>query len=66
MTESFTCQIDQFVNFLAQLANEPAILSTGEIHINAVNDKKKTVQVRLRLSGVVPKKLVPVKKVGAF
>ncbi len=64
VTESFNCQIEQLVNFLAQLANEP--VATREIHINSLNDKKKTVQVRLSISGVVPKKLVPVKKVGAF
>jgi hypothetical protein len=66
VTESFTCQIDQFVNFLAQLANEPLILATNNIHINGLNDKKKSIQVRLSLSGVVPRKLVPVKKVGMF
>jgi len=66
VTESFTCQIDQFVNFLAQLANEPLILATNSIHINGLNDKKKSIQVRLSLSGVVPRKLVPVKKVGTF
>jgi hypothetical protein len=66
VTESFTCQIDQFVNFLAQLANEPQILATNNIHINGMNDKKKSIQVRLSLSGVVPRKLVPVKKAGMF
>jgi len=66
VTESFTCQIDQFVNFLAQLANEPQILATNSIHINGMNDKKKSIQVRLSLSGVVLRKLVPVKKAGTF
>ena len=66
VTESFTCQIDQFVNFLAQLANEPEILATNSIHINGMNDKKKSIQVRLSLSGVVLRKLVPIKKAGAF
>ena len=66
VTESFTCQIDQFVNFLAQLANEPQILATNSIHISGMNDKKKSIQVRLSLSGVVPRRLVPVKKAGAF
>ncbi len=66
VTVAFTCQIDQFVNFLAQLANEPEILATNNIHINSLNDKKKSIQVRLSLSGVVPRKLVPVKKAGAF
>jgi hypothetical protein len=64
VTGSFTCQIEQLVNFLAQLANEPQILATNVIRINGTNDKKKTVQVRLSLSGVVPRKLVPVKKAG--
>jgi Type II secretion system (T2SS), protein M subtype b len=62
VTESFNCQIDQLVNFLAQLANEPEILATNNIHINSLNDKRKTIQVRLSLSGVVPRKLVPAKK----
>ncbi len=66
VTVAFTCQIDQFVNFLAQLANEPEILATNSIHINSLNDKKKSIQVRLNLSGVVLRKLVPVKKAGAF
>ncbi len=66
VTVAFTCQIDQLVNFLAQLANEPEILATNSIHINSLNDKKKNIQVRLSLSGVVPRKLVPVKKVGSF
>jgi Tfp pilus assembly protein PilO len=63
---TFTCGIDQFVNFLAALANEPEILATSEIQVNGGNDKKKNIQVRLSLSGVVPRKLVPEKKGVAF
>ena len=59
---TFTCGIDQLVNFLAALANEPEILATTEIQVAGGNDKKKNMQVRLSLSGVVPKKLVPEKK----
>ncbi len=59
---TFTCGIEQLVNFLAALANEPQILATDEMTITGGNDKKKAVQVRLSLSGVVPKKLVPEKK----
>ena len=62
VTETFTCGIDQLVNFLAALSSEPEILATNDIHISGGNDKKKNVQVRLSLSGVVPRKLVPVKK----
>jgi len=62
VTESFTCAIEQLVNFLAQLDNQPEIIATNEIHITGGHDKNKTVQVRVSLSGVVPRKLVPVRK----
>ena len=62
MTETFNCGIEQFVNFMAALANEPQIVATNDIHITGGRDKNKNVQVRLSLSGVVPRKLVPVKK----
>ena len=66
VTETFTCQIEQLVNFLADLANQPEILATNNLHVASTNDKKKSIQVRLSLSGVVARKLVPVKKAGAF
>lgn len=62
VTESFTCGIEQLVNFLAALHAEPEIVSTGDIHINGGNDKQKNIRVRLSLSGVVPKSLAPKKK----
>jgi hypothetical protein len=61
---AFNCGIDQLVNFLTGLANEPQLLATNEINISGGSDKKKMLQVRLSLSGVVPKKLLPVKKAG--
>jgi hypothetical protein len=64
---TFSCAIEQLVNFLAALANEPEILATNEIHVVSANNKQKTIQVRLSVSGVVMKKLVPEKKgVAAF
>jgi len=66
VTETFTCGIEQLVNFLAALSNEPQILATNEFQITGGNDKKKFVQVRLSLSGVVPRKLVPAKKKGSL
>jgi len=62
VTVPFTCGIEQLVNFLAALPNEPVLLATNELHISGGNDKKKNLQVRLTLSGIVPKKLVPVRK----
>jgi type II secretory pathway component PulM len=62
VTVTFACGIEQLVNFLAALTNEPEILATNEINISGGADRNKIVQVRLSLSGVVPKKLVPEKK----
>jgi hypothetical protein len=59
---SFTCRIEQFVNFMTALANRPELLATSDIRVAASNPKEKTVLVRLGLSGVVPRKLVPQKK----
>jgi len=61
---AFTCGIEQLVNFLAAIANQPEVLATNEISISGGNNKNKNLQVRLTLSGVVPKKLLPVKKAG--
>jgi hypothetical protein len=62
---SFNCRIDQFVNFMADLANLPELVATSDIRVttaNVPNLKDKSVTVRLALSGVVPRKLVPEKK----
>jgi Tfp pilus assembly protein PilO len=67
VTVRFGCDIVQLINLMAALADQPQILATNEMRITGGNDKKKNVQVRLSLSGVVPKKLVPEKKgAGAF
>jgi len=59
VTVAFSCGIEQLVNFLTALANEPELLATNSIQITGGNDKKKNIQVRLSLSGVVPRKLIP-------
>ena len=64
VTVRFTCLIEQLVNLLAALANEPQALSTNDIQINGTADKNKTIQVRLSLSGVVSKKIAQEKKSG--
>jgi hypothetical protein len=63
---SFTCGIEQLVNFLAGIAAETQIVSTNELHITSGNPKQKTVQARLSFSAVVPKALVPEKKGESF
>jgi Type II secretion system (T2SS), protein M subtype b len=62
VTVTFTCAIEQLVNFLAMLDGQPEILSTNEINVTGTRDKGKAIQVRLGLSGVGPRKLLPPKK----
>jgi Tfp pilus assembly protein PilO len=59
---AFTCRIDQFVNFFADLSREPDLISPSEITVNTQDQKTKVLSVRMILSGVVPRKLVPEKK----
>jgi len=55
----FECHIDQLVNMLAGVAARPELVSTNDLRIAPTNSKEKTVSVRLTISGVVPRKLVP-------
>ena len=64
VTVRFSCLIEQLVNLLAALANQPELLSTSEIQITGSADKNKVIQVRLTLSGVVSRKLTQEKKIG--
>lgn len=59
---SFSCRIEQLINFMSDLANRPELVATNSIRIATANPKEKTVLVRLELSGVVSRKLVPQKK----
>jgi len=58
-TVAFTCGIEQLVNLLAALGDQPQILATKEISVSGGNDKKKNIQVRLTVSAVVQRKLIP-------
>jgi hypothetical protein len=60
-TVSFGCTIEQLVNFLAATGNQPLILATNDIHVSGGNDKKKAIQVRLSVSAIVPRALIPKK-----
>jgi hypothetical protein len=55
------CRIDQLVNLLAALQAQPELIATDSLRITSANAKDKTVGVRLSVSGVVPRKLVPEK-----
>jgi hypothetical protein len=59
---SFECRIEQLLNMLADISAQPELIATSEIRILQANEKQKTIPVRLMVSGLVPKSLVPEKK----
>ncbi len=62
----FECRVEQLVNVLAAIAALPELIATRDVQITAANPKDKTVRVRLTVTGVVPKSLLPDKtKKGA-
>lgn len=62
VTVQIECGIDQLVNILVGLAARPELIASNELRITSSNAKDKTIGVRLAVSGVVPRKLVPGKK----
>jgi hypothetical protein len=62
-----TCHIEELLNLLADLASHQEAIGIDEMRISARDPKQKTISVRLAVSGVVPRRLVPDKKeVAAF
>ena len=59
------CRIDQLVNLLAALQTEPQLVATSDLRVLSSNAKEKTVAVRLAVSGVVPRSLVPEKSTAS-
>jgi hypothetical protein len=56
------CTMEQLVNFMADLSGEPQLLATSDLRISSGNPKQKTINLRLTISGLVPRRLVPEKK----
>jgi hypothetical protein len=60
------CKIDQLINMLAAIPAQPELVATSDLRVMSSSAKEKTVGVRLTLSGIVPRRLVPDKsKTGA-
>jgi len=59
---AFACQIEQLVNLMASLADQPQILATDGLRVSGGTDKKKIIQVHLTVGSLVARKLLPEKK----
>ena len=54
--------IEQIVNFLSDLGNQPELLGSSDLQFGMTANRDKTVPARIVVSGIVPKRLAPVKK----
>ncbi len=63
---SFDARVEQLVNLLAEITEQPELIATNELRITGATGKDKSMPVRLTVSGVVPRALVPEKKGFAF
>jgi hypothetical protein len=64
VTMSFECRIEQLVNLIAEISAQPDLIALNGLRVTAGNVKEKTINARLTLGGVVPRKFVPEKKGG--
>jgi hypothetical protein len=60
------CRIEQLINLLAAIGQQPELLSTSDLRIASGSVKEKTMAVRLTVTGLMPAKAVPAKKGGAL
>ena len=59
VTVSFTCRIEQLVNLVADISAQKELVATREMQVRQAEEKRKTVFVRLTISAVTPKEMLP-------
>lgn len=60
VTISTNCRIEQLVNLLADVSKQPEAIATRELRVLAADARQKSINVRLTISGVLPRRLAPV------
>jgi hypothetical protein len=56
---TLTCHIEDLVNFLAGMGAQPELVATEEIRFGASHPKQKTIPIRLTVTGMVARRLIP-------
>lgn len=64
VTVSAQCQIEQVVNLLADLSAQPELIATNEIQLRTADQRRKTVAMRLTVTGVLPRRQLPAQRPG--
>ena len=63
---TFEGGIEQLITFLTDLTAQKELIGTSDVRIGGANPKQKTMPVRITLSALVRRELVPEKKGTAF
>jgi type II secretion system (T2SS) protein M len=58
----FDCRIEQLVNLLSDITAQPEVIATSELRIGQAAAKEKLLPVRLIVTGLVERRLIPQKK----
>jgi hypothetical protein len=66
LSVNFEAGIEQLINFLSHLTTQKELIGTTDVRIGTANPKQKTMPVRLTLTALVRKELIPEKKGSAF
>jgi len=61
---TMTCRIEQLVNMISDLTAQPELVATSELRIGPAHATQKTMSVRMMVSGLVPRRLVPENRGG--
>ena len=61
VSATIDCRIEELVNLMASLSEQPEIVATDEIRIGTAHFKQKWMPVRLTISGIVARRLLPEK-----
>lgn len=59
---SMECKIEELLNLLAGITAQKELVAISELRVTSTANKQKTVGVRLTVSGLIPRKLIPEKK----
>lgn len=62
---NFEAGIDQLINFLSELTARRELIGTTDLRIGTANPKQKTMPVRITISALVRRDLIPDKRSGA-
>ncbi len=65
VTVTVECSIEQLLNILTELSLQPELASVNDLRVYSGNAKQKTTNVRLAVTALVSKRLLPERK-GAF